>query len=91
MFGYGAREAVVAALRGRLDDQPVFGPAAPVAELEEALAQVLPGASTRLGPAQLQVAGPRSVATTLAFAFGWSAEPGEGDVVLLRPAARPAP
>ncbi len=40
MFGWGAREAVVAALAGDPEDRAPFGPAAPLAELHAALLRV---------------------------------------------------
>ncbi|QIK75597.1 coenzyme F420-0:L-glutamate ligase [Nocardioides piscis] len=59
LFGYGAREAVVRALAGDLDDQAAFGARAERAELAQALARV---------PAE-----PASRAA-VCFAHGWTLE-----------------
>jgi coenzyme F420-0:L-glutamate ligase/coenzyme F420-1:gamma-L-glutamate ligase len=74
MFGFGSREAVVAALAGR--DQHVFGSPADAADLLLALAECgLVATSTATGvavsadPADVRLA-------VLAFAFGWAVVPG---------------
>jgi len=58
LFGYGAREAVIAAVAGQPDAQPPFGERASAEELSAALARV-------------PDAGPEGVAA-IAFAHGWS-------------------
>jgi coenzyme F420-0:L-glutamate ligase / coenzyme F420-1:gamma-L-glutamate ligase len=72
LFGYGAREAVVRALRGDEDDRPAFGAPADPEDLAAALRSVLPDASVRSEDGALVVSGgeARTVAG-LAFAFGW--------------------
>ncbi|MET1058008.1 MAG: coenzyme F420-0:L-glutamate ligase [Nocardioides sp.] len=76
MFGYGAREAVLQALRG--EGQRVFGSPAPAVELAEALRSLTPGAGIEADGEVLVVRantpydGWRHAARTLAFAFGWS-------------------
>lgn len=84
LFGYGAREAVVRALRGAALDQAPFGAPAPPEELVAAVEHVSGGTATtspsagdptalevRLAPADR----PRVAAllAPLAFAHGWSA------------------
>ncbi|MGB0101783.1 MAG: coenzyme F420-0:L-glutamate ligase [Nocardioides sp.] len=76
LFGFGAREAVVRALRGDPDDQVVFGAPAAAGELADAITQVLglvPSHSARDG-GTLLVTYPRGLARALralAFAHGW--------------------
>ncbi|WP_166133238.1 coenzyme F420-0:L-glutamate ligase [Nocardioides ochotonae] len=77
LFGYGAREAVVRALRGDPGDQLPFGAPAPPEELLAALHEVLgEPADARLEDDAVTVresaAGPALAA--LAFAFGWRVE-----------------
>jgi coenzyme F420-0:L-glutamate ligase/coenzyme F420-1:gamma-L-glutamate ligase len=89
MFGFGSREAVVAALAQR--DAAVFGSPAPAADLAIAITEVL-AMSTAVGTA-VEAAGDTVSAhlsapyddslfalRTLAFAFGWNleTEPTEG-------------
>lgn len=76
LFGYGAREAVVRALRGDPGDRAPFGAPADPAELAAAITDVLglvPSASHRDG-GSLTVTFPRGLAralAALAFAHGW--------------------
>jgi coenzyme F420-0:L-glutamate ligase / coenzyme F420-1:gamma-L-glutamate ligase len=72
LFGYGAREAVVRALRGDEEDRPAFGAPADADELEAAIRSVLPDASVGSDGESVVVSGAdaRTVAG-LAFAFGW--------------------
>jgi coenzyme F420-0:L-glutamate ligase/coenzyme F420-1:gamma-L-glutamate ligase len=77
LFGYGAREAVVRALRGAASDRAPFGSPAPAEELAEAVRAVL-GEATNVqhdGAGGLLVDGdpaPTEVLATLAFAHGWT-------------------
>jgi coenzyme F420-0:L-glutamate ligase / coenzyme F420-1:gamma-L-glutamate ligase len=73
LFGYGAREAVVQALRGDPDDRSAFGVPADSEELAAAIRTALPQADVRSDPRSVVVSGaePASV-VALAFAFGWS-------------------
>lgn len=41
LFGYGAREAVIRALAGNVEDRPPFGEAVPLSEVAEALSRTL--------------------------------------------------
>jgi coenzyme F420-0:L-glutamate ligase / coenzyme F420-1:gamma-L-glutamate ligase len=72
LFGYGAREAVVRALRGDPDDRVAFGTPSDPEELVAAIRTVLPQVDVRTDAGSVVVAGtePPSVAA-LAFAFGW--------------------
>ena len=72
LFGYGAREAVVRALRGDEQDRVAFGAPAEPDELAEAIRGVLPGATVEAGAGSVVVSG-GDVRTLsgLAFAFGW--------------------
>ncbi len=86
LFGYGAREAVVRALRGDPADRAPFGAAAPADELADAVRTVLgPAASVASdGGGGLVVDGAPEAAAglaALAFAHGWErlAEPGAGE------------
>lgn len=84
MFGFGARQAVLAALAGRDADRTPFGSPAAPEELAEALREVLdarcPGGVVEvLGGAEdphvrvrSEAAGVASVVGALAFAFGWA-------------------
>ncbi len=87
MFGWGAREAVLAALVGRPEDRAPFGPAVPVTELHAALLRVAGGGpvttagltalrdETPDGTLELVVpGGPRTESATMAavcYAHGW--------------------
>ncbi len=79
LFGYGAREAVIRALRGVADDRAPFGAAAGQPELTRALREVfgdrLPhpdGDETGLVLRPLPA--DAAVLAALAFAHGWTAE-----------------
>jgi coenzyme F420-0:L-glutamate ligase len=97
LFGYGAREAVLRALRGDPADRAPFGAAAPADELADALRTVLGPATpvTTDEAGGLEVGGDSAttaVVAALAFAHGWerSAEPGTAESagpVRLRPAS----
>jgi coenzyme F420-0:L-glutamate ligase/coenzyme F420-1:gamma-L-glutamate ligase len=85
LFGYGAREAVVRALRGDPADRPPFGSPAPAAELLGALDSVLgdgAGAPAADGHLVVQVGdatAPVGTVAALAFAHGWEVVPaGDG-------------
>ena len=95
MFGYGAREAVLQALRGR--GQQAFGIPSSAAELAEALRSLTPEAVVDTDGEVLVVSAPtpydgwRRAVQTLAFAFGWSppgdlpmSQPGDADPTELR-------
>jgi coenzyme F420-0:L-glutamate ligase/coenzyme F420-1:gamma-L-glutamate ligase len=77
LFGYGAREAVVRALRGDPADRPPFGSAAPAGDLLDALGSVLgPGAGPPAPDGDQVVvpltgAGQGAVVAALGFAHGW--------------------
>ena len=78
LFGFGAREAVVRALRGEADDRRGFGAPAPAAELATAVLDVigLHSSPSRDGAALL-VTFPRGLSRALealAFAHGWVVE-----------------
>ncbi|MEU6133953.1 coenzyme F420-0:L-glutamate ligase [Nocardioides sp. NPDC047086] len=73
-FGFGAREAVVRALKGAAEDQAPFGAPASVEEISAAVAEVT---GTVPVPHQngLRVAGADpAVIAALAFAHGWRSE-----------------
>jgi coenzyme F420-0:L-glutamate ligase/coenzyme F420-1:gamma-L-glutamate ligase len=95
MFGYGAREAVVRALRGDPADQAPFGAPAPVADLVAALRDVL---GERIdvrpnGDGLLVGDTPRGDAVrALAFAHGWAvATPPAGETPVLLRLQAPTP
>jgi coenzyme F420-0:L-glutamate ligase/coenzyme F420-1:gamma-L-glutamate ligase len=82
MFGFGSREAVVAALARR--DAAVFGTPAPAADLAAAVNEVL-GSATTTGDVETAAAAVTThlaqpdddtlfALRTLAFAFGWTVE-----------------
>lgn len=75
LFGYGAREAVVRALLGRREDQPVFGSPATPEELADAV-RLLGGSAEPDGDG-LRVTGIAQVGA-LAFAHGWETDPADG-------------
>lgn len=85
LFGFGAREAVVAALGTDRDLHRVFGAPASVEDLRDAVARVFPGATltAREGGAALEL--PRPVAAdvvrALCVAHGWTL-PTSADVSL---------
>jgi coenzyme F420-0:L-glutamate ligase / coenzyme F420-1:gamma-L-glutamate ligase len=80
LFGYGAREAVVRALRGDEEDRPAFGVPAEPNELAAAIRTVHPDASVGSEGGSLLVSGGavRSL-VALAFAFGWRQVPPPAD------------
>jgi coenzyme F420-0:L-glutamate ligase / coenzyme F420-1:gamma-L-glutamate ligase len=92
MFGLGAREAVVAALRAA--DPRGFGAPAAALELVSALTALAgehadvtvaeDGVSARLGGGEGERGRTRVVLRTAAFAYGWHAEPDDGDDTSLR-------
>ncbi len=72
LFGYGAREAVVRALRGDEEDRPAFGAPADPDELAAAILTVLPDASVQSEGGSVIVSGGEGrTLACLAFAFGW--------------------
>lgn len=76
LFGYGAREAVVRALRGEPADRAPFGAPAPAEELASAISETLGLLASRSGRAgqELQLTVPRGLVravAALAFAHGW--------------------
>ena len=88
LFGYGAREAVVRALRGEEEDRAAFGSPAAPGELADAIRTVLPEAMVSTeGGAVVVLGGDARMLAGLAFAFGWSPDdaPG-GDGLRFRPA-----
>lgn len=77
LFGYGAREAVVRALRARDGDRRPFGAPAPPAELAAAIRDVVGLAPSHTGAADgaLVVTYPHGIGralTALVFAHGWT-------------------
>lgn len=75
LFGYGAREAVVRALRGDAADLAPFGAPAPAAELAAAVALVTGRRTEVHDPGLVVVAGPDPRLVPLAFAHGWHLHP----------------
>ena len=74
LFGYGAREAVVRALRAEPADRRPFGAPAPAAELAEVIRDVVGLVPTRAAEDALVVTFPRGLLrplTALTFAHGW--------------------
>lgn len=92
LFGYGAREAVVRALRGDLADRAPFGAPAPVTELAAAITDTLGLVASRSGPdgGELLLTVPRGLVrpvAALAFAHGWEmVHPDPPGETRLRPA-----
>ncbi|MEJ7794756.1 MAG: coenzyme F420-0:L-glutamate ligase [Nocardioides sp.] len=89
MFGWGAREAVLRALRGDPADRTPFGAPASVAEMAEALAALVgsepepDGAGLRLTGSTVSAEAVRA----LAFAHGWTVTTGpDGGRLGLQPA-----
>lgn len=72
LFGYGAREAVIRALRGEEKDRAAFGAPADPAELAAAIHTAAPEASAAVEDDVVIVSGGdgRTIGA-LAFAFGW--------------------
>ena len=93
LFGYGAREAVVRALRAHPADQRPFGAPAPEAELAAAIRDLvgLAPSHTGAGDEALTVTCPRGLLRPLAaltFAFGWTVDPTDHpNEMRLRPSA----
>jgi coenzyme F420-0:L-glutamate ligase/coenzyme F420-1:gamma-L-glutamate ligase len=92
LFGYGAREAVVRALKGDPSDRAPFGAPAPPEELTAAIAEVLGLRASRSGREDeaLVVTFPKGLIrslTALAFAHGWTVHATDSPSdVRLRPA-----
>ena len=81
MFGWGAREAVLRALRGDPADRTPFGGAASVAEMAEALT-ALAGTEPEPDGAGLRLTGSAAsveAVRALAFAHGWTVTADHGD------------
>ncbi|KQW49415.1 F420-dependent oxidoreductase [Nocardioides sp. Root1257] len=93
LFGYGAREAVVRALRAQPADQRPFGAPAPPAELAAVIRDVVSLVPSHTGRADgsLMVTCPRGLVralTALTFAHGWTVNPTDHPNELrLRPAS----
>jgi coenzyme F420-0:L-glutamate ligase/coenzyme F420-1:gamma-L-glutamate ligase len=84
MFGYGAREAVVRALRGDPGDRAPFGTAADADTLAAALAEALGGAvEVETGDHEVACSGADPAVgiavMAVAFAHGWQATPAPPD------------
>jgi coenzyme F420-0:L-glutamate ligase/coenzyme F420-1:gamma-L-glutamate ligase len=80
LFGYGAREAVLAALRADPGDRAPFGAPAPAGELAATLVDVLGLRATPV-PGGLEVtlaSATAGVLAALAFAHGWEVVPVSG-------------
>ncbi|HWI42774.1 MAG TPA: coenzyme F420-0:L-glutamate ligase [Nocardioides sp.] len=87
LFGYGAREAVVRAVRGHRDDQPPFGEPVPADALATAL---LRAGIDAHAPAEDAVTCPpedAALGAVVAYAHGWEPVPGTdpGTSLRLRP------
>ena len=83
LFGYGAREAVLRALRGDPADRAPFGAPVPAAELSAAVSTVL-GLDAAPVPGGVEVSlppGDRSALSLLAFAHGWEVAPAANPAV----------
>jgi coenzyme F420-0:L-glutamate ligase/coenzyme F420-1:gamma-L-glutamate ligase len=89
LFGFGAREAVVRALRGDLADRAPFGAPVPADELAAVLADVLAVPALRSDGDGLLVTvddAARLAVAALAFAHGWHADSTDSSAgVRLRP------
>ena len=92
LFGWGAREAVLRALRGDPADAAAYGSPASAAEMADALAMLTGEVPTPDAAGGLVVAGtlPEATLRALAFAHGWTLARTEGDAPvdrahLLRP------
>jgi coenzyme F420-0:L-glutamate ligase/coenzyme F420-1:gamma-L-glutamate ligase len=90
LFGLGAREAVLTALRASVDDRRIFGTPADPEELRDLLA-ALTGAGVSLVDGGLTVttgdARTRWVAEVAAYAHGWEVVEVEPALLRLRPAS----
>jgi coenzyme F420-0:L-glutamate ligase / coenzyme F420-1:gamma-L-glutamate ligase len=92
MFGLGAREAVLTALRA--EDPRGFGAPAPAAEVEQQLSALAGAAdavrleggvvTVRLGGGEREQGAGGARMRAAAFALGWVAEPGPAAVALVR-------
>lgn len=91
MFGFGAREAVVRALRGEPSDQRAFGAPAPSEDLLAALAEV--GVEAEVDPdGSIRVQGGSThavAASAVAFAHGWTWDRGLNLAISTRPPTVP--
>jgi coenzyme F420-0:L-glutamate ligase / coenzyme F420-1:gamma-L-glutamate ligase len=89
LFGLGAREAVLAALRGEADGRGSFGSPAAATELGDLLAGLI-GSRVEVHPARIEVdwtdTRTRWVAEVAAYAHGWEVDGDEGSPLRLRPA-----
>ena len=95
LFGYGAREAVIRALKGDPGDRTPFGAPAAADELAAAIVDTVGLVSSRSGGAsgtELLLTVPRGLVravAALAFAHGWDAVPTDApSETRLRPAPR---
>lgn len=95
LFGYGAREAVIRALKGNRADRAPFGAPAAAEELAAAIADTVGLVSSHSGGAtgtELVLTVPRGLVravAALAFAHGWDAIPTDSpSETRLRPAPR---
>ena len=92
LFGYGAREAVVRAIRGEAEGRAAFGAPAEPEELADALRTALPDVVVSVdGDSVLVSGGDAGTVGALAFAFGWcpseaSADAPGADDLRFRPA-----
>ena len=82
LFGYGAREAVLRAVRGAAADRGPFGAPVLADDLVHALAEALGVEAVATAPdvVQVPVDGPGTTAraTVLGFAHGWQVDPDPG-------------
>ena len=79
LFGWGAREAVIRALRADPADRLPFGAAVSAIELADVLGATLDVAAAALGPDLVALDAPIDTrAAALVFAHGWEVEPGNG-------------
>jgi coenzyme F420-0:L-glutamate ligase/coenzyme F420-1:gamma-L-glutamate ligase len=88
LFGYGAREAVLAALRRSSEDLAPFGEPVDADELAGVLA-VLTGAEISVGAGELSLGSAdqhvRWVVEVAAYAHGWEVADAEPSLLVLRP------
>lgn len=91
LFGFGAREAVVRALRGDPADRAGFGAPATSEELVAALADAAGVAAVPDGEGIALPAGAadREVVAAVAFACGWTVDPADPADIEDRPRLRP--
>ncbi|MBI2244218.1 MAG: coenzyme F420-0:L-glutamate ligase [Nocardioides sp.] len=95
LFGYGAREAVIRALKGDAADRAPFGASVAAEELAAVIADTLGLVASRsigAGPAELLLTVPRGLVrpvAALAFAHGWDVLPTDSpSETRLRPTPR---